>query len=295
MDFNEISTVNEMLSFLKTQDRENKYYHHYTDLDTLIKIIESGYFHLTRGNSMSMNDQHESQTKGNQSTWQKTFLGCFAFGKSENMAMWGLYGLPWEDAVRISIPAEKMTNWINNMNAKDLYTVSFDNGSCQRAILNTPATVTLSDIVYIEGKRNSDSSVLFWDNESLQISDAQKLSGIGKKSSMTGFIKNYAWKYEKEVRIHVLLSRKLSADEDTIAIKLSNDIIASMTITTGPYFSGELLQRIEERVSVKLFQRIKERFFSDNIKIKKSKFKGLVKYKTLCKMCVHKEFQKKEG
>lgn len=277
--FNKIKTVSDMLGFLETKGCNHNEYHHYTDLESVIKMIDSGYFHLTRGDSTAMNDQHEWQEKGSHETWKRTYIGCFAFGESENMAMWGLYSLPWEDAVRISIPRKAMTNWINNTH--NIYSVSFHNGTCERNLLPAQAVVKLSDIVYINGKRYSDSSKLFWNDKSLALSDTPELIGIDQRADMTGFIKNDAWRYENEVRVHIQLENKVSTDK--IAIKLSGDIIPSMTITAGPYFSGDLLQRIKEKIP----QIVHEK------QTNQSGFKHLVNYKTLCGMCMHNEFQRK--
>lgn len=65
---------------------------------------------LTRGNSLNINDQHEALMKGSWSTWNRTYIGSFAYGQSENMAMWGLYGQPETDAIRIAIPRAEMLN-----------------------------------------------------------------------------------------------------------------------------------------------------------------------------------------
>ncbi len=99
---------------------------------------------------------------------------------------------------------------------------------------------------------------------------------------MTGFIKNDAWKYENEVRIHVQIKKPINYEK--IAIKLTDDIIRTMTITAGPYFSGNLLERIRKRIP----QIIESKQMQD------SGFKSLVKYKTLCSLCTHREFQRIE-
>lgn len=278
-EFKNINEITDVLSFLKAKGCNHKEYHHYTDLDSIIKIIHSGYFHLTRGNSTVMNDQHECLVKGSYDIWQRTYLGCFAFGESENMAMWGLYGLPWEDAVRITIPRKTMQNWIKNTH--ELYDVKNISGNLQRKPLTTKATIKLSDIVYINGKRNFDSSKLFWNDTSISLSDKQGLSDIDRKPEMTGFIKNDAWKYENEVRIHVQFDNMVNTEK--IAIKLSDDFTQSITITAGPYFSGDLLQRIEERIP----QIINDKQTGE------SSFKHLVNYKTICSICQYNKFKRK--
>ncbi len=70
---------------------------------------------------MAINDQHEALMKGSWNIWNRTYIGSFSYGSSENMAMWGLYGLPWEDAVRLEIPRVFMLNWIKSIEYVELW------------------------------------------------------------------------------------------------------------------------------------------------------------------------------
>ena len=87
----DVTDVYALVSFLKTKGENHKCYYHYTSWDSFLKIYENASFLLTRGNSLNINDQHEALMKGSWSTWNRTYIGSFAYGQSENMAMWGLY------------------------------------------------------------------------------------------------------------------------------------------------------------------------------------------------------------
>lgn len=115
----DVTDVDALVSFLKTKGENHKCYYHYTSWDSFLKIYENASFLLTRGNSLNINDQHEALMKGSWSTWNRTYIGSFAYGQSENMAMWGLYGQPETDAIRIAIPRAEMLNWIHG--TKEVY------------------------------------------------------------------------------------------------------------------------------------------------------------------------------
>jgi len=70
---------------------------------------------------------------------------------------------------------------------------------------------------------------------------------------------------------------------EKIAIKLSDDFIQSITITAGPYFSGDLLQRIEEKIPQII----------NNQQTNESSFKHLVNYIILCSIYKYNKFQRK--
>lgn len=279
-EFKKINSMDNLLSFLEAKGSNHDNYHHYTDIDSMIKMIDSGFFHITRGNSTTMNDQQECLVKGAYDVWNRTYIGSFAFGESENMAMWGLYGLPWEDAVRITIPRKAMRMWISEVDT--IYGVSLEEDICKRYPIQEEKKIRLSDIVYISDNRYSPSSKLYWNDNSLSIKDNESLIDIDKRSEMTGFVKNDAWKYENEARIHVQFNEQINYEK--IAIKLTDYIFRTMTITAGPYFSGKLLERIGKRITQII----------ESEQVQDSGFKHLVKYKTLCRLCKHGEFQRIE-
>ena len=86
--------------------------------------------------------------KGAWEVWNRTYIGSFSFGDAENMAMWGLYGLPWEDAVRIAIPKREMLKWIENI--RDVYL--WENGTRRECV--SDFKISLTDIVYVNGHKN---------------------------------------------------------------------------------------------------------------------------------------------
>lgn len=279
IEWKNIDDIDELLTFLKQKGINHDEYHHYTNIDSLIKMIDSGYLLLTRGNSVNMNDQHECQVKGSIDLWDKIYLASFAFGKSENMAMWGLYGLPWDEAVRITIPKKAMKNWIEGI--EEIYSAEFVNGKLRTNKLDVSFNKSLSDIVYVEGKRLGIEKKIYWTEKSLSLKNKELLWNVDNDPKMTGFIKNQAWKYENEVRIHIQLNKKIFKEK--IAIKLTDDLISSMKITTGPYFRGNIIKKINDKIPSVLNQN----------QCSYSSFDRLVNYRSLCTMCRHENFIRK--
>lgn len=267
----DVKDIDSMISYLKEKGKKHINYYHYTTWDSLAKIIHNKTFLLTRGNSLSINDQHEALMKGSRNEWNKTYIGSFAFGASENMAMWGLYGLPWQDAVRISIPQNEMNSWINRIAQVDL----FDNGYIYD--YHGAFDISLNDIVYVNGESGSESLQLTHRGKSITVSDTYPLYGIDTAPKMTGFIKNYAWQYENEVRLRIRLTNDTGYEK--ISVYIPDDIINSITVTTGPYFKWKNDDIYNSLVTKN--------------RISESGFKNLVRYKALCDMCQHNTFMRK--
>lgn len=271
MKFTEIKNIDAMISFLKEKGGNHDCYYHYTSWDSLTKIFEHNTFLLTRGNSLSINDQHEALMKGSWEEWNKIYIGSFAFGSAENMAMWGLYGLPWQDAVRLSIPKEKMLQWVGGIKEIKL----FENG--QVSDYKDGFDLSLNDIVYVNGKKGTNNLQLAYSRKYITASDTYPLYGIDTAKEMTGYIKSYAWQYENEVRLRIRLAHDTGYEK--ISIVIPEDIIESISITTGPYFKWK---------NDKLYRKL-----IDEGRVVESGFKNLVRYRELCDMCQHEKFLKK--
>lgn len=266
----DVDSVESLIDYLITKGRNHDYYYHYTSWDSFVNIYKKKSFLLTRGDSLRINDQHELSLKGAAEIWAKTYFGCFAYGSSENMAMWGLYGLPWEDAVRIAIPRAEMVKWMESiqlMGAVGVNDVYYNN-----------LKVSLADIVYVEGKKSSGKLSLYCNNESIKTDNIDGLYDVGSAPEMTGHIKNYAWHYENEVRIKVELPHAIK--DEKICVKIPDSTINSMKITTGPCF--------KDKTDNNVFN-----LMNQQGKITKSGFENLVKYKVLCSLCKFQSFEKK--
>lgn len=266
----EVKTIDSLIDYLEKKGENHTYYYHYTSWDSFVKIYNSRSFLLTRGNSLAINDQHESLMKGSWKIWNKTYIGSFAFGASENMAMWGLYGLPWEDAVRIVIPKENMLYWIKSISSVLLW----DNG--EKGIITDPK-ISLADIVYVSGIKNGDDLKLTHNDKSFTTIHLPKLHGLDTDPKMTGYIKNYAWHYENEVRIRVELPKDTGYEK--ILLNIPSKTVDAFQITTGPYFRWK---------DNKLYEQL-----CHQNRVNESGFKNLVRYRAICSMCQHESFLRK--
>ncbi|MBR2042309.1 MAG: hypothetical protein IJ945_08065 [Oscillospiraceae bacterium] len=266
--YKDISNVDELLEYLRQKGTNHKCYYHYTSWDSFSKIYNGASFLLTRGNSLSINDQHEAMMKGSWQEWNKTYIGSFAFGAAENMAMWGLYGLPWEDAVRISIPKKAMLKWIDGIEKVYLW-----DGEPKETIT---AEISLADIVYVSGEAGGRNLQLTHRDAVFSTKNKINLFGVDTNSRMTGYIKNYAWRYENEVRLHVRLPHSTGAEK--IMIKIPEEVLEDLTITTGPSFlykGDNLYRKLQEEG-----------------RLVPSGFENLVRYRPLCSMCQNGPFSK---
>lgn len=266
--FNDIETPTDLVSFLKKKGGNHNYYYHYTNLDSFQKIASSGYWHISKG--LKMNDQQEIQ-KGDYNRWEKLFMASFVYGQEENMAMWGLYSLPWPSAVRIMISKEAMRRWISETDR--IYIVNNSFGNVQYTeVPDVKFEINMTDVAYIGGRRLNCNNRIQWKSDFFYTGKKPLMKDVSDRTEITGYLKNEAWQYENETRIRIELNKRVNAD--LIAIKVPDYIIENIKIMKGPWFDSEI-----ENTSINTQK--------NNVDFEKSSFTGLVSYRKNCDFCDH--------
>lgn len=282
MEFKEIDSVEHLRAFLLERGKGHHNYRHYSTLDGIYGMLKSGYLWLSRGDQM--NDRQEL-TKGDSREWEKIYIASFAFGKSENVAMWGIYGLPHNEAACISFPSYKFSKWIPGISAVFDPKKNYQKIECEFEI-------QLTDVVYIGGFRGAKDQVLKWNDNKLQVNDLANIDDfeyISGESQMTGFIKNYAWSYENEVRIRIKVNTPIN--NERIAIKIPEYFFEGLEneekvrITYGPWDKSARKEKKTVKFEDALRSDICIGFRYDQIEKKSSDFMNLVMLNETCKCC----------
>ena len=269
----DITTLVELREYLIAKGTNHRNYLHYTNFAGLIGMIGSGYFHLSKGDRM--NDRQELK-KGCMEVWQNTFIGSFAYGQNENMAMWGLYGLPWEDAVCMAIPRKQMLEWLQS--ATQIYRI--ENGGTY-ARIDTQSETVLTDVAYAGEPQDQEFTVKRYDETIRVTAEKQALLGINDSALMTGYVKNDAWHYENEVRLRINFQNRQGLGR--IALRLPSGTVAAMTVIFGPWARKDTIQRLDAK--------IKQMLLNDNgLPNRESSYSGMVHYNTACRYCKGKAF-----
>lgn len=258
------NNIDELIDYLETKGSNHKMYYHYTNLDSAINILRSGYWHLSLGDVM--NDKHEL-TKGTEEKWKRTYISSFAYGSGENMAMWGLYGIPWEGAVRIGIPGRHMKNWINSI--EKVYKVS-PKSTGFNYTKEIKVSPILTDVAYVSGKSDEKNYKIANGRDIVKLPVGMSYNSINNDTKITGFIKNAAWSYENEVRIKVSLNRPIEIKR--VAVKISEEVLNSLELTTGPWsknnFQEIISQELEKKNCLINFSNYENSIFKDKVELR---------------------------
>ncbi len=265
--FRDISTAEELIKYLSDSAERLKnsgYIYHYTTLPVLIKMIKSKKWHLA--NAKNMNDRLEYDN-GDIERWKNIFFSSFMTEDKESIGMWSMYAQPWEKGIKIAIPSLIARKWIKSI--VKLYEVSMGNyETTGRTFEVAKENIKLSSVAYCNTDSRTQKDIvekLCWSNVTNTI-----LLSAAHDLSLTGYIKDMAWAYEKEIRIRAEFDNTNGFER--VAIDLPDDVIDSMTITASPLFEGMLLNEIEKEIERQL-------------KIDNSLFAGRLNIKTICQSC----------
>lgn len=161
-----------------------------------------------------------------------------------------------------------MLEWFHS-----IHTVRLWNGT---AGPSCTAEVSLADIVYVNGSKKTDDLQLTRCEKTIHTTGKPGLYGVSTDPRMTGYIKNYAWHYENEVRLRIHLPYSTGCEK--IMVDIPSYVIDRMEVTTGPSF---------QYCSSDLYQ-----YLFNAKRLHESGFSNLVKFRPLCTQCAYGRFVK---
>lgn len=231
MKFDEISTAQELITHLcdyNSRLQNINILSQYTRLSAITGIMNSGYWIMN--NPKSMNDLFEYKMfndHSSNSVWNGVFFASFTPEENENVAMWSMYGQPWEDGIRVSIPKDCFKEWVSAIDyiySADPITKKVDTA---KKIPKSQFKVSIVRVAY-----NDQNS------KALRIANNTNTKMLNPYASaeLAGYIKDSAWAYEREIRLRV----DLPADSpfECIAVKVPNSVLSRIEILKGPRYCG---------------------------------------------------------
>lgn len=249
-NFKEIQTVEELITYLESDVLDKDYIYQYTNRDALFGILNSKTIFL--GNLRNLNDiQEYNHTR--KTLKENGFVGCFTREEGESIAMWAMYGNPWDKAVRIGFPVKKLRQCLKEPVVSEV-TANFKLG---KKIEVSKENIKLINIGYV----HPQSMTLHFSNKSLDVSANQAFKGLENNPKVQGYLKHKAWLYESETRILVRLD---NGNYDRIALQLSDEVLQDLKVMTGPDFSNRYRNKLDK-----------------TIRFEESEFKGLVRLKDI--------------
>lgn len=270
MRFSEAKTVDDMVRLLEdmatqmknTTNGNIKYVYHYTNAAAAIAILTGKRWFI--GSPKKMNDGLELLHLED-AHYSNLFFASFLSDNSESIAMWAMYSQPWSDGVIIKIPVEKLKHWLKENPC--IYAANDKSKTVISAIEG--AKISLHYVAYTNEESQTDINQIV-----LTCGDQtnQTINRVLDNPNVSGYIKDSAWSYEKELRLRITVNSL--TEYNAVMIDIPKDVLDSFEFITGPKYNGNLLAQIRKGAD--------QRF--DGKRISQSLFTGRLNW-TYCDYC----------
>ena len=255
-EFSDLSTVGEIREYLETKGPRHTFFFHYTTLGSLRGMLESRRLYLTRMDKL--NDAMECRAAEDRK--KRVYIASFSFGTAESMAMWSMYGAPYKQGVRLTIPKRAITGTLKDFAKKP---VLYSTETGHEIPFGGSAALKMMDVVY------AHNSSLEHRREKLLKKQGDFVIDAKDDPVLACCIKNEIWLAECETRMVLELEEELPGDEEQVAIDFGC-AVDNLEVTGSPCLSSDELKR-----ELKNF---------GNVKIKESVAYSQVYFKE-CKDC----------
>ena len=234
----DVGSTEELISFLDSgfKNKCHDYYHHFTNFSKLEKVLETGNWRFTPDSTK--NDLHEYNVKESFEKRNKILSVSLSRCDEDNMAMWAMYSIPWEDAVRITLTKEAVLKW-----RKIVMNYAKKNDKVDY--------VKLHDIIYYQGftdDGDNNNNSLIIDGQTKEGIKEELFSEIQHPDRLSSYIKNSAWKQEQESRLSIFFKEDCKKTVDIPFGKAFPFILNNMIITFGPWTSENMIKKKMDRV-----------------------------------------------
>lgn len=249
--FEKITEIQDLVEYLKAKGRRrtvNEYLHHYTSLSTVISIFRYQTWHLSQASCM--NDQLEYRN-GDSAAWNNIFFSCFMGEDEESIGMWSMYGQPWERGVKLSIPKKDLVDWITSQDIEILEVNCRTKKNTDRIVDTQGQRPFLTAVAYC----NSDRVLQENDKETLfcgRVTNSN-FSRAANNRQLTGYIKDIAWAYEKEIRLRLDFDNTNGLKR--VALRVPDSILDKIVLTPSPLFEGKLVDELQKEVNRSIIQK----------------------------------------
>lgn len=181
-----------------------------------------------------------------------------------------MYSQPWEKGVKLAFPSRIIRKWLKEVrNVKIIEKTNHSN--FEKTVELEKNQARLVAVAYSNKYSQDDKNLvpkITWSS----VSNTNK--GLLDFKKVTGYVKDMAWSYEKEIRIFVEFLDEVSYYK--VAIPFTDGVLNSMSITASPLFKGDLVAKIQQLG------------LEGDIQFEDSLFKGKLNHHSICERCEYK-------
>lgn len=202
----------------------------YTTLDSVKSMFDSNMI-VARKHDVQ-NDKYELECF-NEKCWENLYSTSFMQAAEENIAMWVMYGAAKggkiNKGIQISLSSEDFRDWASKIDTAYLLDSNYEKIKEIKGFSRNTHRVAYTKIS--PGGTGSHELKIGWDRKKWSQNEYDN-------DRLAGYIKDFAWEYEKEIRISVWTND--SFKNKMIGIPMDKNILSKIKFTLSPWADAEI-------------------------------------------------------
>lgn len=221
--------------YLQSKAYNHTYYKVYSTLERVQSSLDNGLLYLSNGKNW--NDKKDREEFNAEENDFVRFGLCLSCSKSENVAMWMLYGGMKQQGVMLNFRQTQIKSLLKCEEIEFGYIdENTKNFICDRVLQRDDFQIGLMDVIYFS--KSEDGSGY----DIKRADEVCKNIATDVVDKLDGIKKCYPWNYENECRLIVTVKRSAIDSRDTIARISAKEILEQLSkegrIILAPNFSG---------------------------------------------------------
>lgn len=237
MNKSDVKSIEDVRLYLREQAQKNKRLYHYTTYESLLAILSSNTFRLSRMDLL--NDKAEKKLGSNDERMSNYSISFTQ--KKEYVSMWAMYGKPSGLKIRLDFDKALLFNE---------HTKLYYDGERKNRISFPKPLFEIKDLA----DRTILSDVVYYDKENEVLKHNTRgfpnlVFNNSQTDKLTGLIKYDAWEFEKETRFNVRLDGKFRQFDDFpeyIFIGFEKELVSTFRITFNPWMSNLVKEELKK-------------------------------------------------
>ena len=205
-------TTEELEGYLRAKAKKHTYYKIYGTEDKLRSIYEKKKLYLSCGKDWNDPKDREQLLRSERYSY---YVRCFSFSKSENVAMWMLYGGMGDQGVLVQFSQKFLNELTEKITHVSLGYFSGDNFEGKVHLQKDEFELYLIDMLYVRDDINSKTEV-----HTYHIKRHEEGGDIATREvvdSLRLCRKHYEWNYENECRLVLKVKKRIDTNRYTDA------------------------------------------------------------------------------
>ena len=258
-------SLDAFLKMLHSSARRHKGLRHYTTMSAFMKMRDSGhvYFSLL-----------QNSNDGSEYTTSRHYMLCFNYGKAENIALWGIYGVPRNESIFLEFPRRDMMDWLNSATKGELGFYGVEDKRRLVRLKDACPKVSICDVAYY------GNNIFTHDGKNFRVvSDGDVCCNPDQYPRLAPYAKRWAWSYEHEVRVVIEFDKPILNSQGKPFKRIAVDFEDPLQVLREG--NGEIRLGPWCKQSAKT---VRKKGFS-NANVKQSEFTDMIRFRTPCSEC----------